>query len=66
MNTASKIEYTRRADGKWNKWELHRADIFGDYSHVEDCSNSNSYVQKIWILTGVFDWNVSLCDIEAK
>ena len=62
MRTHIQTEYTRRADGKWNKWELHPADVFGDYSHVADCSNRNSYIQKVWILTGVFDWELSLND----
>ena len=62
MSTKRKIEYTKRADGKYNRWEK----VYHDEVHqLGECFPSHPdnrivYRPKIWVVTNVLDMEIEI------
>ena len=62
MSTKRKIEYTKRADGKYNRWEK----VYHDEVHqLDECFPSHPddrivYRPKIWVVPNVLDMEIEI------
>ena len=62
MSTKRKIEYTKRADGKYNRWEK----VYHDEVHqLDECFPAHPddrivYRPKIWVVTNVLDMEIEI------
>ena len=62
MSTKRKIEYTKRADGKYNRWEK----VYHYEVHqLDECFPSHPddlivYRPKIWVVTNVLDMEIEI------
>jgi len=59
---ALKTEYTKRSDGKYNRWEkVHHDEVY----QLGECFSSHpdnliSYRPKIWVVTNVLDMEIEI------